>query len=316
MPHLHGRYLTNEKGSVLVLLAGALFVLVGMLAMVADLGVAYVDRAMLSNAADAAALAGAYELPQNPQAARDAAEQYAEKNGVPADKLDVDILPGGESIRVSVRKKMSLFFGRLLTRDEKILGASSKARVGVVSALKGAAPLAVEKNDFVYGERYLLKQGAQEDVFFQFESPYHSGFFGALALGGSGASRYEENLTNGYGELISIGDIIPTESGNMSNPTKRAIDTRLERCTCSCSPENFQKSCPRILLVPVYEDKKGEKEKIKEIEVLGFAAFFVEEVLGQGNENQIYGYFVETTTTGEIDEEAEYFGLRTCRLEE
>ncbi len=309
-------YFADEKGSVLVLLAGALFLLIGMTAMVADVGVAYVNRAKLGSAMDAAALAGACELPHDIEEARVAARQYAEKNGVPDDELEIEISPDGESIYVSTTKKMPLFFGRLLSSEERNLAAASRARTGVVSAVKGVAPLAVEKKNFVYGEKYLLKQGAEEDIFFEYESPYHTGFFGALALGGSGASLYEENLTHGFNEVLSIGDVVPTEMGNMSNPTKRAIDDRLGRCTCSCTAENFKKSCPRILLVPVYEDVEGEKEKIKEIEIVGFAAFFVEEVQGQGNENQIFGYFVETTATGEIGDGAAYFGLRTSRLEE
>lgn len=311
------RNLTDEKGSVLILLAGAVFVMLGMAAMVADVGIAYLDRAKLAVAADAAALAAACELPHDMEAARDVAREYAQKNGVPPDKLEIEILPDRESIRIRAEKKMSLFFGRLFSLEERDLSAVSRARAGVVSAVKGIAPLAVEKKNFIYGEKYLLKQGAQEDIFFTYESPYHTGFFGALALGGSGASRYEENLTYGFNKVVSVGDVLPTESGNMSNPTKRAIDNRMERCTCSCTEENFQKNCPRILLVPVYEDTEGKKEKIKEIEVIGFAAFFVEEVLGQGNENQIFGYFVETTVAGEIgDNGTPYFGLRTSRLEE
>lgn len=57
-----GGKLRNRRGATIVLLAIVLVVLLGMCALVVDLGVAYVATAQLQNTADAAALAGAGKL--------------------------------------------------------------------------------------------------------------------------------------------------------------------------------------------------------------------------------------------------------------
>ena len=53
----------DQNGAVLVITAAALIVMLGMMAMVADIGVLALEKTRLQNACDAAALAAAWELP-------------------------------------------------------------------------------------------------------------------------------------------------------------------------------------------------------------------------------------------------------------
>ncbi|WP_305041470.1 pilus assembly protein TadG-related protein, partial [Geoalkalibacter sp.] len=55
-------YRVGEKGAVAVLVAVLLMFLIGMVALVVDVGYLYATRSELQNAADAAALAGARQL--------------------------------------------------------------------------------------------------------------------------------------------------------------------------------------------------------------------------------------------------------------
>src|SRR3990172_5763048 len=68
-----------ETGQTLVLLVLCVTALVGMAALVVDLGYFLLERRQLQTAADAAALAAAQELPGNNAAA--AAHQWAANNG-------------------------------------------------------------------------------------------------------------------------------------------------------------------------------------------------------------------------------------------
>ena len=71
----------KENGQVVLMTAMLLVVLMGFTAFAIDLGMVEIEKAKLQNAADAAALAGANELP-NAFYAVTAAKDYAQKNGV------------------------------------------------------------------------------------------------------------------------------------------------------------------------------------------------------------------------------------------
>lgn len=305
----------QEKGGVSVVVALCTVVLLGISALVVDVGIAYADRVKINNAVDAAALAGVQELPHDPIAARSLALAYGEKNGLDPGNMVVEISFENDWVEVTAGQTMQSYFSRVITSETSNIRVSARAQTGVVSAVRGAAPLAVEQNSFVYGERYLLKQGA-DSGFYEYEGPYHTGYFGPLALGGTGASRYEENLKNGFDKSLKVGDVVMTESGNMSNPTKRAIDYRISQDSDPFDPDNVSNGSPRVLIVPIFKDVNNEKDKIKEITIIGFAAFYVEEVLGQGEDNKIYGYFVEYRYDGQIDTDgsAGYYGVRTSKL--
>lgn len=78
----------NEKGSVIVLVTIALVVILGFTALVIDGGRVYLGKSDLQNAADAAALAGAQDLPSDVNAKKTAVT-YAGINGMKATQSGV-----------------------------------------------------------------------------------------------------------------------------------------------------------------------------------------------------------------------------------
>lgn len=72
----------DEHGQSLIFVIGLLVILLGFTALVVDVGNVYLQKAELQNAADAAALAGAQELPMSATTANSTAISYASKNGV------------------------------------------------------------------------------------------------------------------------------------------------------------------------------------------------------------------------------------------
>ena len=72
--------LRDDSGQAFVFIAAILTALVGMAALVIDVGSWYQADRRLQTAADAAALAGAHELPESQSDARSVAEQYAQLN--------------------------------------------------------------------------------------------------------------------------------------------------------------------------------------------------------------------------------------------
>jgi hypothetical protein len=74
--------LRSERGQALILAALAMVVILGFAALAIDVGYWYSQKREVQNAVDAAALAGAQELPDNPAGAETVAREYLTKNGV------------------------------------------------------------------------------------------------------------------------------------------------------------------------------------------------------------------------------------------
>lgn len=296
------RLINNESGSAIAIIAVALMGLLGVSALVADAGLLYTTRTKLVNVTDSAALAGAQELPYYIDEAVVKAIEYGSANDLPAENISVELINDNKAIKVTAHKDVKLLFARFLGYNNKPVSSSSTAEAAPISGADGVVPLGILEYDFNFGQEYTLKVGAGDSV---------EGWYGALALGGPGASTYEENLTSGYPEIIRVGDIINLQTGNISNPTKRAIDQRIDECTHSprCSPESFHRGCSRLIKVPVIN-----LEEDKKVRVVGFSMFLVDEVIGQGVDNYIKGKFIKTVITGEINSGLSDYGLRGVKL--
>ena len=74
--------LRSEKSQTLIIVAFALIVLIGLVGLAVDLGLAYVERVRVRRAVDSAALASAADLPLE-GAAHVRALQYLQENNYP-----------------------------------------------------------------------------------------------------------------------------------------------------------------------------------------------------------------------------------------
>lgn len=299
------RQLTSEEGSVLVIVAFSLTALLVLAGLVVDVGYVYLQRTLLQNTVDAAALAGVQELPDYPEGARYQASQYAEYNLVGLANLGTLVEEQNMRIAVTAEKDVDLFFLKIIGRDRVRVGAKAAAQVGTVTGFRKVAPLGVVDDQFEPGQSYYLKLGPGV------EGGSYQGNFGALALGDTGASIYEENLKQGYKGFIRIGDEIPTEPGNMAGPTIRGVDYRLTQ-PHDCEWQTAGVNCPRVVIVPVIDslDVPGRKT----VTVVGFAAFYLEDTAND-NDTYIKGKFVEMVVDGESGP-ANNYGLRSYRLVE
>ncbi len=305
------RLCKEEKGSVLVVVALAMVVLLGSSAMVTDYGLMAVKKRTLVNAADAAALAGAQELIHNPGSPNSAilvARAYAAANGVDSEQIEVVISQNDSLISVHVADTVYFTFARVLGLETGDVKANASAVVGAVTGMKGIVPLVIVDQTLVKGQEYELKSFSPPDF------ALGPGNFGALALGGSGASRYENNLRDGYKGMIKVGDLLDTEPGNMSGPTKKAFDDRVKRCTSSCTYNNFSPDCPLLVHIPIIKQPTGEGKQ--KVEVVGFAAFLLNknQPPGQGNESIINGWFVDTVVQGQVTPGSKGFGVSAANL--
>lgn len=301
------KILRQQRGSIAVLTALAFTAMVGCAALAVDAGYLYLTRARLATIADAAALAGVQELPVNTDAAVAAAAEYAQLNGRETDTVIPAVSDSDTTLTVNARRTVDLFFARIFGLNSAEVSAAATARVIPLSGAEHVVPFGVVKQNFVYGTTYNLKLGSGTG---------YNGNFGALALGDqTGASNYEDNIKYGYAGKLQISDwqplIVDTETGNMSGPTSRGVNYRLElRPT-----ENFDtatKDSPRIIVVPVIDSLEGNGRH--EVQVVGFAAFFLEGVAGSGSENYVYGKFMHAVVSGDTSSSVGEYGVYGARL--
>jgi len=275
----------SDLGSIAFLSALILTVLLGFAAISTDMALLYAEKSNLQNAVDASALAGAQELPDEPEQAISTALQYGAENGVTV--TIAEVTSDNKEILVSTEKNTSLFLARVLGIDSQIVTASARAAVLPAHTLVGAAPLSITMQDFVYGEEYNLKSGAQDG---------EHGWYGPLRLDGNGANVYRNALAEGCDVPLTIGQIVEVEHGNMSGPTAQGLemrlnsDTRIPRNTFA----DHDRDAPQIIYIPVVEVVSRNGQSIHEVCILGFAAFFVESVSGNGNDSIINGRFLKT----------------------
>lgn len=304
------RKLQDEQGNVLILVSLGLAALMGFSAIVMDYGAVAVERRRMVNAADAAALAGAQELilsPDFPALAQARAVEYAVQNGVDPSRVTAVVSPGNSGITVEVENGVSYLFARVFGETGTNVRARARAVVGPAGGLFGIAPFSIVEQPLQYGVKYSLKYSDWKD------SGLAPGNYGALALGGSGASRYRENIKEGYSTLILIGDLLEPEEGNMSGPTSQGIgDIFNEGCVCTLA--DFKPGCPLLIYIPVIRYLPANKK----VEVVSFAAFFLDKdnPPKPGNENVVTGTFVQSFSAGLVDLSNPSYGVYAANLVE
>jgi hypothetical protein len=147
-----------ESGQMLILVALMMVGLLGMTALIIDVGGKNLTRTQLQSAADAAALAGARNLPDNPTAARSAATAYAASNGLSGDNVTITIAADNKSITVAISRTSPSLFAKILGPSNGTVGAHSMAQVGIAASVPWIVPFAIAKPaQFNYDHVYILR---------------------------------------------------------------------------------------------------------------------------------------------------------------
>ena len=299
----------EEHGDALIIVAVSMVFIFGILALVIDLGLAYLSTGEQQKAADAAVYSAGRLLPIETgntvkvNQIKNSAVDYASLNGFD-DLTQDDIVLGKISngqyteIRVTVDNTVLMYFAKIFGIDYLDLSRSAVAKLSPVIRTSGVAPIGLTKEEMDARiasnnlTHVTLKYGVQGGS---------TSFFGALDLDGQGggASDYRIWITQGYAGEISVGDVLLEESGNMVGPTYQGFEERYASCTHfgalsggdGCTTENFEPSCLRIVKVPIYSFGVDKKTVVVE----GFAAFLLE---NQTNDGYITGSFLNMVSNG------------------
>jgi Flp pilus assembly protein TadG len=325
------RFIRNEKGNTLIIVAFSMVFIIGFLALVIDIGLAYLTTGEQQKAADAAVYSAGRLLPINTSDTtkinqiKDSAVHYASLNGF-SDLTRDDVTLGTvrnnqyTDIRVSVDETVPMYFAKIFGINSLDTSRTAVAKLSPVISSTGVVPIGLTKDEMD------ARIASNNLTHVTLKYGVHGGstsFFGALDLDGQGggASDYRIWIAQGYNGQISVGDVLLEETGNMVGPTYQGFTTRYSACThygaqsggTGCTADHFDPSCPRIVTVPIYSMGTDKHTVI----VKGFAAFLLE---NQTNDGYITGSFLHMvsnggTSGGGVGEGADY-GLYNLVLSE
>ncbi|MBI3977256.1 MAG: hypothetical protein HY331_03630 [Chloroflexi bacterium] len=290
MKPMHRYRRESERGSVLVLTALIMIVLLGFSALVLDVGLLYITRRHLQNAADAAALAGGMQLPDDVSGAIDNARSFISQNdAVATDQTSVQVTSvfnPNDGIQVTIQRRETLFLGVALGQSEQAVGGRATALVTRVRPYD-IWPWGLPQDYLDKGGNVTLKVGARQNKI---------GNFMALDFpGGSGADSYEEFIRSGYhGWVPNVPPgtwDVSTETGNIAGPTLTAVNDLMNMS----SPYPLTDiRHPRVGIVPILSAKSWNEVQGKStVVVVEFAAFLLTGVQGGATgQTQVHGRFL------------------------
>lgn len=302
------KYFLNKKGNSSIILLLSIIIMLALMTLTVDAGLLYLERLKLQNTLDSAVLAAVSAYNGGQEKMREEANKYAELNGVQPNELSINIREDNRKVTAVASKSIPLYFARLFSVSSADVGVKAVAVTGPVSSIRGIRPFAIEAQEFVYGDTYTLKNGGGGGT---------TGNYGAISLGGSGSSNYRNNLKNGYnGHVVKVGDFIETETGNMDGSTFDGVSEILASDPNEHGEDlsRLEQDCPRLVKIPVIDSFNVEGRST--VKVIGFAAFFLENVEKVNGKTEIVGRFVKSINEGEIDENGAGYGLFGTKLVE
>jgi Flp pilus assembly protein TadG len=304
----------TERGQAFVLTAVAMVMVLGMAALVLDVGNWFRDKRRLQGTADAAALAGAQQLPDNAAAAKAMALNYANQNGgdvAGANIVITSVYQANDTIAVKGQRSDPGIFSKVLGNVATNITANAKARVGPPAEALHVAPMVVYCG-------HSLIQNCDNNNLPKFNVPttlnYDKmgapGAFGMLDLDGEGgavgSSEEAAWILTGFDRYLGLGKYKSDPGAKFSSSNVQgALDARLNT----------------VLLFPVFKTLDGTGSNA-DYDIIGWIGFHLTSYDAHGNEATLTGYFTQYIARGILAKKSpgsggvpsSLFGVKTIQL--
>jgi len=295
----------GERGQTVVLTVVMLAALLGLGAMVLDVGAWFRTKRQVQATADAAALAGAQALHVNAGQAQALAVQYGTSNGggvLAADVTFESQWTPGDTIVVHAHKTNTSYFSKIFGVGDQNIGASAKARSEAPSQARYVAPIGVDRAHSMLsgGGCPCFNQPTTLDL-----RKVGPGAFRLLNIDGSRGGTSDKILadwmSHGYGSYMGLGWFF-------SDPGAKFNGSDMQNALATVRGHD--------VLFPVYDRVQRQGSNFQ-YRVVGWAAFRLTGYSGQGNSGTLTGYFTSITWDGiQAQPPSEDFGAHTIQLVE
>lgn len=296
----------SERGQALVVTLLFVFAVIGMAAAVLDVGSWYrADRKLQANA-DAAALAGAQELPESTSSASSVALDYARRNdgGLTAQgiRYRTTVVPN-DTIEVTAERPAPGFFAKVIGFNSVQVRAKAVARAGAPSKARWAAPIGVEMTHPMLSGNGCPCWGKPTTLELDKVGP---GAFHLINLdgsrGGTSPATLADWIENGLDAFMDLG-------WYYSDPGAKFNSSHVK--------DALTKRFGSELLFPIFSEVRGNGANLQ-YKVVGWAGFHLTGYDIKGSKSKLNGWFQRVIWEGIQSESAPErdFGVRTVRLVE
>jgi Flp pilus assembly protein TadG len=289
--------LRSERGQTAVLTVMFLAALLGMAALVLDVGSWMREQRATQAAADAAALAAAQALPDSPGQADVLAASYLGKNGGgTATVTFTGKNTASDTVSVRVERNAPGFFAKLFGVDSVDVSAKATARATGLDQARWVAPIVVnikhpKLNCGSSGGKPVPCFGDATELqlahLHQPGSGDAAGAFGLINLdrrdsGSVGGSTLGDWISQGFDQYMPLGEYtsVPSAKFNDSH-VKGALDFRMND----------------VLLFPIYKTITGSGSNAI-YDVVGWVAFKVTGFHASGSTGKVLGSFTQVIWEG------------------
>jgi hypothetical protein len=293
----------SERGQAVVLTAVMLAALLGLGAMVLDVGAWFRTKRQTQATADAAALAGAQVLLLKDGDPVGLAVQYAGQNGGGVSANDVTFesqWTTNDTIVVHAHVTHPSYFSKIFGVGDQTIGAIAKARSEAPADARFVAPIGVDRS-------HPLLSGSGCPCFNQATTldlqKVGPGAFRILDIDGSRGGTSPKILggwmTGGLDSYMGLGWYYSDSGAKFnSNDVTQALQDRLNS----------------DLLFPVYDATQAQGSNFQ-YRVVGWVAFHLTGFSGNGNKGILDGYFKSITWDGiQAQTGSQDFGTHTIQL--
>ncbi len=318
----------KSKGQTLVIISLVMPVLLGAIALGADVAIFYFNWVQLQKAADAAVLAGANYLPDNSTQAIATANQFAHTDGAAAGEITSTIVtPDNLSITINLQRTVPYYFAKVLGLTNGTVATTATASPQFAPSTVGATtPSQIPPGGDNNGNNGVTCANIGDcgltPIGLDYNTVYHNdgntitlqqgqvgpGNWDLLALGGVGGNNLRTNIANGYNGMVSVGDWVTTEPGKKVGPVDQGFQDRLNLAQTVDASGTFAKHAltnPRVLVVPVvdWQHQNGRKQVL----VKAFASLWLDSYNG----GTVTVHFISQVIAKSFgDPNAPFFGSR------
>ncbi|MGH3001859.1 MAG: pilus assembly protein TadG-related protein [Gaiellaceae bacterium] len=284
----------DEAGQVTVMAALFMIVVIGMTAFVVDVGSWFRAQRATQSTVDAAALAGAQALPQDPAKAAALAIAYGNDNGGGVAGANITFsstYEPNDTITVKTTRPTEGFFSRIFGIFSVTVGAHATAMAGVPSEAQYVAPIAVNiKHPLLSGPGCPCFGPANQTTL----SLGKTGAPGAFDLinlnygqtsGTVGTSTMASWIQDGYDKFLPLGGYYSDPGAKYNgSQVNDALDARVGT----------------DLLFPVYDTLTGQGSNAS-YHVIAWVGFhLLPDPQLQGNSGSLTGYFTRVIWKGVV----------------
>jgi Flp pilus assembly protein TadG len=297
-----------------------MFSLLGIAGVTIDVGNWLQSRQSLQAAADAAALAGASQIPSGWGSAQASAAAEFGKNsraGDAASYANSSELTNSDSVTVTATRSTPTYFTRLFGLSSITVTAQARATLEsfqTVASNQDVMPWGVMKGSYTPGQSYSIYTDNSSSNNGALSLPYVNN---ANCPVPNGANPYRDEIDGNLNACpVSVGEQLDVKPGQNAGPTRQGIDSRITtwesvdqivQWGANGQATLLDPTSKQLILIPIVEDPDGGTNWLNGsgwVRVVGFAWFIITPAPGYtDNGKTVTGVFVglqDTPSTGDV----------------